>query len=494
MTEFSTFRSEFKWDEPHYKALFDQCKEAVFLASPDGKIEQVNAAACAMFGWTMAEFCHGGRSLILDSADPRLQVAIQQRKETGAFFGELTGLKRDGSKFPLEISSSIYAGMNGSNYTCTIMRDISRQKQLEASLVFQSQIVDHIAEGVNLVRVSDGTIVYANPSFYQMFGYQPGELLGENVSILNASGEKSPGEVAREIQGILSEKGSWSGEVRNVRKCGELFWCNASISMIDHYQYGKVWISLHLDITKSKEAEIAMKETEAMLRDLNKTKDKFFSIIAHDLKSPFNAIIGFSDLLKEQVKQNDYEGIEEFAGIIQNSATRAMELLENLLEWSRLQTGRMRFNPEYIDLAAQIQETANLLRDAAQQKGIGIAMDVPEHLYLMVDPLMLSSILRNLLTNAIKFTKVCGRIVIEARQLHSEVLVVVKDNGVGISKEMIRKLFRLDETFSTVGTNKEKGTGLGLKIVKEFIEKHGGHLSVESTPGEGSTFSFTLPN
>jgi PAS domain S-box-containing protein len=326
-----------------------------------------------------------------------------------------------------------------------------------------------------------------------MFGYQPGELIGENISIVNAPGEKSPVEVANEIQSILAEKGSWSGEVKNIKKCGEVFWCSASVSMIEHYQFGSVWISLHQDITKAKEAELALKENEAMLRDLNTTKDKFFSIIAHDLKSPFNAIIGFSDLLKEQVKQNDYEGIEEFAEIIQNSATRAMELLENLLEWSRIQTGRMRFNPEKIDLVAQIQETTYLLHDAALQKGIGIAMDLPEHLYLMVDARMLSSILRNLLTNAIKFTRVCGRIVIEVRQLPNEVLVVVKDNGVGISKEMIQKLFRLDETFSTVGTNKEKGTGLGLKLVKEFIEKHGGHLKVESTPGEGSTFSFTLP-
>jgi PAS domain S-box-containing protein len=493
MTENSANLIQLDCDNSPYRALFDNCMDAVLLTSPDGEIRNANPAACQMFGRSKEELCLEGRSLIMDSSDQRLAPAIKQRKETGSFFGELTGLKSDGSKFPIEVSSAIYNGSDGLDYTCTIFRDITSRKKLEASLVFQSQIVDNIAEGINLVRVSDGTIAYANPSFYRMFGYQPGELIGENISIVNAPGEKSPVEVANEIQSILAEKGSWSGEVKNIKKCGEVFWCSASVSMIEHYQFGSVWISLHQDITKAKEAELALKENEAMLRDLNTTKDKFFSIIAHDLKSPFNAIIGFSDLLKEQVKQNDYEGIEEFAEIIQNSATRAMELLENLLEWSRIQTGRMRFNPEKIDLVAQIQETTYLLHDAALQKGIGIAMDLPEHLYLMVDARMLSSILRNLLTNAIKFTRVCGRIVIEVRQLPNEVLVVVKDNGVGISKEMIQKLFRLDETFSTVGTNKEKGTGLGLKLVKEFIEKHGGHLKVESTPGEGSTFSFTLP-
>jgi len=483
-----------KQDESHCRALFENSMDAVLFTSPDGAIQNANQAACQMFGWSNEEICDVGRCLIIDDTDPRLNTAIEVRAQTGKFFGELTGLRRDGSKFPLEVSSSIYQEKDGSSHTCTIMRDISDRKRMEASLMFQSQIVENIAEGINLVRVSDGAIVYTNPSFNKMLGYDPGELIGKSISVVNAPGEKTPHEKAEEIKSILFEKGSWNGEVKNIKKNGEVFWCSASISTIDHYLYGPVWISLQTDITKAKETEFTLKENEATLQELNSTKDKFFSIIAHDLKSPFNAILGFSDLLMDQIDQKDYDGIEEYAGIIQHSARRAMDLLENLLEWSRLQTGKMKFNPENIDLVAQIRETADLLKDTAQQKGITFKLDLPEILYLLVDPSMISSVLRNLLSNALKFTGNCGEILIKVTQKPNEVQVQVADNGVGIPKELMQKLFRIDESFSTTGTNKEKGTGLGLILVKEFIEKHGGHLLVESTPGEGSTFSFTLPN
>lgn len=481
-------------DDLLYRTLFDNSMDAVLLTSPDGGIQKANPAACQMFERSNEEICKLGRSSIMDYTDPRLAIALETSARTGKIFGEFTGLKRDGSKFPVEVSSSVYRERDGSAHTCTIIRDISERKRMDASLQFQSKVVENLAEGIVLTRVSDGVIVYTNPAFNKMFGYEMGELTDQPIGIVNAPTDKSPEEVGQQIQDSLREFGSWSGEVKNIKKNGEEFWCNARVSVIDHYEFGQVWISIHTDITDNKAAHLALIENETKFRDLNGTKDKFFSIIAHDLKSPFNSILGFSDLLMDQIDQKDYDGIEEYAEIIQRSARRAMELLENLLEWSRLQTGRMMFNPEYIDLVAQIRETADLFKDTAQQKGIVITTDLPDILYLMVDPPMLSSVLRNLLSNAIKFTKQCGRITIEARQQPNFLLVVVKDNGVGMTSEMIQKLFRLDEYISTAGTNKEKGSGLGLILVKEFIEKHGGHISVESKLGKGSTFSFTLPS
>ena len=246
-------------------------------------------------------------------------------------------------------------------------------------------------------------------------------------------------------------------------------------------------------LLNTKKTEGALKESESLLRELNATKDKFFSIVSHDLKSPFNAIIGFSNILAEQVQEKNYEGIEENAEIIHASSQRAMDLLMNLLEWSRSQTSRMEFYPEYVEMVTLINEVIELLGDLAQQKSISIHRDLPRNMLAFIDKAMISTILRNLISNAVKFTRPGGRIVISAELKNAELIIAVCDNGVGIKKESIEKLFRIDENHSTLGTQNEKGTGLGLILCKEFIEKHGGKIWVESEVGKGSAFYFTIP-
>jgi len=247
------------------------------------------------------------------------------------------------------------------------------------------------------------------------------------------------------------------------------------------------------DITELKRAEKLLKASEIRYRELNTTKDKFFSIIAHDLKSPFSTIMGFSTILSDQVKKREYDGIEEYAQIIENASVRAMELLRNLLEWSRAQTGRMTFSPEPFDLSLLIRETVSLLNDAATQKDISVRQEVTEGFSCKADRPMIGSVLRNLLSNAIKFTHSNGAIVIRVESRQDETVVEVSDTGLGIAETNIHKLFRIDEAFSTTGTRNEKGTGLGLLLSKEFIDKHGGHIWAESEPGKGSRFCFSIP-
>lgn len=242
---------------------------------------------------------------------------------------------------------------------------------------------------------------------------------------------------------------------------------------------------------KKAEAEIKLKNQE--LEKLNSTKDKFFSIIAHDLKSPFNSIVGFSDLLVNQIKQNDLEAIDHYAEIIHKSSNQAMELLTNLMEWSRSQTDRMAFKPEVCDLFVLINETICILLEVAREKSIEIISNVRVGTMVYADKAMLATVLRNLLANAIKFTNPGGWIKLTVQQNTDEIVVSVLDNGIGISASNIEKLFRIDENFSTSGTNKEQGTGLGLILCKEFIEKHGGRIWVESSKGQGSAFRFLLP-
>ncbi|MDP3916086.1 MAG: ATP-binding protein [Bacteroidota bacterium] len=247
------------------------------------------------------------------------------------------------------------------------------------------------------------------------------------------------------------------------------------------------------DISEKKQTEEALRRSEAKFKELNDTKDKFFSIIAHDLRSPFHNIVGFSNLLVRDILEKDYAGIERFAGIIQDSSERAMDLLVNLLEWSRSQTGRMEFLPEMINFGQLTDNVIQLLHDSAENKGISIYTDAPVNLMVCADKAMLGTILRNLISNAIKYTSTGGVIVVKARQNNKELLVSVADNGVGIGNQEILKLFRIDQNQSTAGTHNEKGTGLGLILCKEFVDKHGGRIWVESEEGKGSTFCFTVP-
>jgi signal transduction histidine kinase len=256
----------------------------------------------------------------------------------------------------------------------------------------------------------------------------------------------------------------------------------------------KTHLKLRFQSQELLELNERLKQQTKELEELNATKDKFFTIIAHDLKSPFNSIMGFSEMLVEQVRDKTYDGIEQYANIILDSSQRALDLLMNLMDWARSQTGKMEFIPEYFELVNFIKDITSLFEDIAGQKSIIIKKDLPLNAPVFADHAMISTVIRNLISNAIKFTKPGGEITISAIEKPDQLIIMVKDSGIGISNDRIEKLFRLDETYSTPGTKDEKGTGLGLILCKEFIEKHGGKIWVESTPGEGSIFIFTIPN
>ena len=241
------------------------------------------------------------------------------------------------------------------------------------------------------------------------------------------------------------------------------------------------------------EKEPVVPATEEELRLLNATKDKFFSIIAHDLKNPFNSLLGFSDLLKNDYDSYSEEEIKRFIGIIHESSKHGFDLLENLLQWSRSQTGRIAFLPEVVSLKDIIKGCVDLLKTTADKKGIKIYTDMNDDLEVFGDIEMLSTVFRNLISNAIKFTPQGGRIKIKARQSNKTVAVSVIDTGVGIPEEKIPDLFRIDKQVSTFGTGNEKGTGLGLILCKEFIDKHRGKIKVSSERKNGSEFKVLLP-
>ena len=254
-----------------------------------------------------------------------------------------------------------------------------------------------------------------------------------------------------------------------------------------------IWTGTLNDISERRKAEQLINSKNQELEKLNAEKDKFLSIIAHDLKSPFNSIIGFSEVLIEQVQSDDLESIQEYAEIIRNSSERAMNLLSNLIQWSQSQTGRINFNPKYFEIGDIINEIVLLFSEIAAQKSITIIDKSTVKLPVYADKAMISTVLRNLISNAVKFSSPGGRIYISAELIHNEVKISVRDTGVGMTQSVIEKIFRIDTKYSTPGTQNETGTGLGLILCKEFVEKHKGKIYVESEPCNGSIFYFTIP-
>jgi signal transduction histidine kinase len=238
----------------------------------------------------------------------------------------------------------------------------------------------------------------------------------------------------------------------------------------------------------------ALKDSRQKLNKLNETKDKFFSIIAHDLKNPFAALINTSELLIRLLKREDTDNTKllAYAQNLFESSTHGLKLLDNLLEWSSSQFGSLEFYPRPINLYDTAKESLVPLENLAKHKKIKVHLNIQKDLSLQADPHMISTVFRNLISNAIKFTNQGGKVEISSAIKDHQVEICVRDNGVGMPQYMIKKLFRIDKKYSTIGTAKERGTGLGLILCKEFIEKHGGNIRVASQKGKGSEFCFTL--
>jgi signal transduction histidine kinase/ligand-binding sensor domain-containing protein len=242
-----------------------------------------------------------------------------------------------------------------------------------------------------------------------------------------------------------------------------------------------------------KQAE-QLQKTNQQLSILNSTKDRFFSIIAHDLRNPFHAVGGFAEILIRDYKKLPPEKIERFLNIIHSSSISGNNLLENLLQWSRSQTGRIAYDPLKIRLFAIAEEVLNLLEGDIHKKNIEVNQLIDPNIFVLADENMIKTIFRNLISNAVKFSHEQGIITLQSKFTDSQVEITVTDTGVGISAENLPLLFRIDTSVSTQGTANESGTGLGLILCKEFIEKHHGRIWVKSETDRGSAFTFTLPS
>ncbi len=372
------------------------------------------------------------------------------------------------------------------------------RKPEKQSYLLKNQNKEHFRELIknsyNMIVLigSDGVQHYVSESCEQILGFRPEELM--NIPVIEEMiHPEDRQKTLLDLQAIIANKGVGGTQYRHRHKNGGWVYLEAfGTNQLDNPYVQAVILNIR-NITERKLIEKTLQEKELHLKQLNAGKDKFFSIIAHDLKSPFNSILGFSEILIEQVQERNLEEMESYAMGIRYSAKRTLDLLNNLLVWSQSHTGRMKYNPVNINLVDLLRETIHIVENSARQKSIAVKYDLPDELIVFADKEMLATVIRNLLSNGIKFTRPGGGVKIGASVRGNFVQVNFKDNGVGLSAENINKLFKIEDSYSTPGTCKEQGTGLGLLLCKEFIEKHGCEIGVESKEGKGSNFWFTLP-
>jgi PAS domain S-box-containing protein len=374
--------------------------------------------------------------------------------------------------------------------------DITERKQAEIKLAelyqFNSQIINSIDEGI-IVYDSNLRFTVWNPFMEKLSGFPASQVLG------NDTVELFP--FLKDTGVIESLKRSLDGESDdpidvpfNLPETGKSGW-TTSRNMPFRNVNGDIIgvIGTVYDITDRKRAEQIIKENERKLLQLNIDKDRFISILGHDLKSPFNNLLGLSEVLREDLRKLDTDQIEDIANNINKSARSTYNLLEDILMWARTQQGKIPFKPQNLRFSDICKNILEILNPSAEVKRITINYLAPDEINIYADIDMLKTVLRNFVSNAIKFTNIGGAIKIGAEENSGNVTISVSDNGVGISPDNLSKLFDISQVLTTPGTAKETGTGLGLLLCKEFVEKHGGKIWAESEEGKGSEFKFTLP-
>lgn len=353
------------------------------------------------------------------------------------------------------------------------------------------QILDISNEGYKVID-KNFNIIYCNEKYAQFNHLEIKEIIEKKCH--HCLGSNNCGLEKCSLIQILNGKESIQEILENKSVAGDTKYYILNVSPFKNKKNETLGIiECFIDITAIKKTELALRKSEAQLKKINATKDKLFSIIAHDLRTPFTSIIGFSELLTENTNDLGTTKIEEFAKDINSSARNTLFLLDNLLNWAKTQTGIFIMQPGVINLSTIIRETIEILKAAASLKNLSINYNQQNEIDILADENMVKIVLRNLVSNAIKFTQTGGRINIFTTLHQNKVEVSVSDNGVGMNAETYKKLFDISANSSSYGTEKEKGSGLGLILCKEFVEKLGGKIWAESKEGKGSDFKFTLP-
>jgi len=386
------------------------------------------------------------------------------------------------------------------NYLISSLREKQAlEKELSISEEKYRMLAQNVSDVIWKFDILSSRLTYISPSVFKLLGYNVEEALTLSLEQIYTpeSKESIENTVRQKIAAFESGDESalaFTTELQMNCKDSNVIWIESVINILFDAEKKVVEIlGVTRNVEKRKEAEEELKNYASELKELNATKDKFFSIIAHDLRNPFNALLNLTDFIIDNIEEDNKEKAIELAGYMKNSAQSAFNLLQNLLEWSSLQQGGIYFNPSYVMLLPLVNDELLTLENISNQKKIKINIAIQESMIVKADQNMLKTILRNLISNALKYTYEGGHIFVGAEKVDSKVLIKVGDSGTGMNEEELNSLFRLNTSRSKPGTRQEKGSGLGLILCKEFVALHQGTIWVESEPGKGSTFFFSLP-
>ena len=485
--------------ESYYKTTLNNIGDPVFVKDDQSRLLIVNDAFCKMFGLSRADII--GKTLAEDvPPDEResfLRIDRQVIADGVGNINEGTLTVRGGQTRIISTRKTRFVDSYGDNFLVGVICDITKryeaEKELKESEKKYNDLFEKSKDG-NLI-IENGEFIECNQAIVKLLGYNnKSEFLDVHPSELSPKIQpdgRLSYEKANEMINIALEKGSHRFEWMHKKADGKVFPAEVLLTVINKQK--RMIHTVWRDITEQKLAEKTLKENESRLQELNYTKDKLFSIIAHDLRSPFNNILGFSELLIENGSDFEFEESLTFLNYINSSANSTLILLDNLLSWAKSQSGQISFKPEKIIFSDVILDIIRLEKPQAKAKEISLNYFSADEIEIIADENMLKTVLRNLISNAIKFTKSGGHISVFAILKQDHVEITISDDGIGMNKEKLKGLFNISSNTTTVGTANEKGSGLGLVLCKEFVEKHKGEIWVESKEGKGSDFKFTLP-
>lgn len=488
--------SEVITQEKKFNLAFQTSPYAITITRlTDGKFIEINDAFTEITGYTREEAMADssiGLNLWTD-ADNRRQVVSTLMEGRKIAHYEYLFNKKNGEVITGLFSAQVMQ-LNDESYILSSINNITERKKMEEELrneqQFSASLIDSLPGIFYLYSYPELRLVRYNKNHEVFLGFDPDELKGLSVRDWNIQDSRMP--VINAMEEAM-KTGSVRIEANLNTKDGRTIPFILTGVRLDIRDKSYI-MGMGIDITslKAAEEEISIKNTE--LLKLNAEKDKFFSIIAHDLRSPFNALLGFTTIIAEELPSLEPDEIQKIALTLRDSAANVYNLLENLLEWSVIQIGLKSFNKEPFSLKSKIYDSSELIEVSALQKNINISSDIPDNLEMVADGNMVGTVIRNLLSNAVKFTKNGGKIKIEAKLLNeNEIQISVSDTGIGLSKDRLDRLFNIHEKTNRQGTNGEHSTGLGLIICKDLIEKNGGMIWAESEVDKGSTFYVKLP-
>lgn len=368
----------------------------------------------------------------------------------------------------------------------TYNKELRHQKELYRGLTERS-------DDVITIRAMDGTLDFVSKSVEEMLGYKPEELIGKQTDFLIYPDDLQT--MNGEFMKRLGEGDHPQFEYRMIHKSGKIVWVQSvRIPIMDENNNLIGMQGSARDISYKKEIELKLKESKKRLEDVNTQKDRFFSIISHDLRGPFDNVVALSNMLSDGITSYSKEELTQLAHHLEQASSSSKELLENLLTWSKTQLNGAVINKSSINLNEAASVNVYLLTQIALQKQITLVVDLDTKLMIHADVEMIKTVIRNLMSNAIKYSHKGEMVKVYTRnKTDNTIEIVVEDSGIGISKDRITNVFNLDSKETTLGTNNETGTGLGLIICKDFVELNGGEIGIESQVDVGTKIFFSIP-